>query len=186
MVEGLTEYRCIPLIADRLGHVTIGVAQIHGSSGDWPSVITRKVLGPARALALKQPDKLLVVLDKEDRTACTPELVTQALRIISADFRMNGLGCPVSLIVSDRNFECLLFADFELVDTLTIFREPVSQHLGDTTDGKNLAGIIKRCLEPSRKYEKVIHGRGIAKRMRLGEPTVLDRSRVLRKLLKEL
>lgn len=136
--------------------------------------------------ALKDPDKLIIVLDRENREPCPPELAQEALRIIRGALESQGSACEICVVVSNRQFECLLFADFELIDQMEVFQEKVSVGLQGTTENKRLRSIIKRCLKPGSKYDKKIHGKAIAKRIRLHEPAVLGRSRSLRKLVEDL
>jgi hypothetical protein len=173
-------------MAARLGHQTVGILDINGTWSDWETLITRKVLPRARTMALKRPDKLLVVLDRESRDVCSPSLARLAERIITDDLRASGTLCEVSIIVPNRQFECLLFADFDLVDRLKVFRTPISARLAGTTEEKKLSTHISACMRPNSKYDKVVHGKAIAQRMQLQSPQVLARSRSLQKFVKEL
>lgn len=186
VVEGETEYRCVGAMAGQLGHNTIGVTHIHGGCDDWDQTVRAKVIPQARIHARKNPDKLLIVLDREDRVDCPPALAARALGLINAALAGDGRLCPVSVIVSNKQFECILFADFDLVDRLQIFREPISPYLAGTTDGKKMKSVVKRCLKPRTKYDQVTVGQAIARRMNLRSVEVQARSRSLRKFVKEL
>lgn len=186
IVEGDAEYESLPTLADRMGHSTIGILNICGSFEDWLATIRGKVLPRARSLAIKRPDKLLVVMDREDRSACAPELAASGLVEIQNALRSDGTECPVSIIVCNKQFECLLFADFELADKLEIFCQPISSRLGTSTEGRKLRSAITDCLKPGRKYDKRMHAKALARRLRFDDRRVLNRSRSLRKLVAEL
>jgi hypothetical protein len=89
-------------------------------------------------------------------------------------------------VIADREFECVLFADSELVDKKAILASPLSPLLGNTTDGKNVLALLDRVLKPGKGYRKKEHGPALASKMRLLDVSVTRRSRSLQKLVKEL
>lgn len=188
VVEGPTEFYCIPSLLGRAGHIITGAMHIKGGNSDcdWRRLIEVKVLPRARSLALSQPDLLLVVLDRERRDTCPGELAQLGYRILSAGFAAHGIHCRISVVVADRSFECIIFADYENVDALEILQYPVSSGFGAELDGKNVGAIVQRALKPGRKYDKIIHGVALTRRLRFREEAVQKRSKCLRKLLKEI
>lgn len=185
IVEGDTEYYCTPKLLGRLGHVVLTPLSIHGSSGNWEQLLLRKVVPRIRALALKAPDKIIIMLDREDRPDCTAELARQATQVISHEITNFKITCSIAIIIADKYFECLLFADYDLLDSMPIFSERVSPRLGDTTDGKNVLALAKAALREGERYRKNEHGPILARRINLDSTAVAGRNRALRKLLKE-
>jgi hypothetical protein len=184
--EGETEYICVPKIVGRLGHVVVSNVHVGGCADDWNQVFEVQMLPFIKTAALKNPDKILIVVDREARVDCTPTLAAKAIQIVSAGLQAAKLNIPFTIVISDRQFEVLVMADYDLVDKLDILRQPVAPHFGDCLDGINPKAIIDSLLKPGRKYHKVKHGGALASKMRLADQTVLARSRSLRKIVKEL
>jgi hypothetical protein len=174
----------MPVLIARFGHTPIGTLTINGAAIDWEKTIRHKVVPRIFGLIQKHPDKILVVLDREDRDCC-PQLARIALSIIQNELGAAANLCDIAVIVSDRYFECTLFADYDLIDRLAILSEHISQHIGDTTDGVNVFGLLHSALMPGKRYDKVTHGLGLARKMSLSDD-VIARSRALQKLKKEL
>jgi hypothetical protein len=186
VVEGDTEYYCLPKLLAKLGHESLRPLSINGSSGHWPELVRQRVVPRVRSLKLKNPGKILVVLDRETRPECSPELARQALDLIMVETAHEGACCPIAVIIADRYFECVLFADYEALHSLEIARTPGEVLFGTGTDSKNVLAIIKGDLRPNATYHKTKHGPCLAKQIRLDNPVVLSRSRSLRKLVKEV
>jgi hypothetical protein len=184
--EGDTEYFCVPKIIGRLGHIVVSNANLGGCCQDWDQTFTAQILPYVRTAALKRPDKILIVLDREKRPECCPSLVQRAITIVTDGLAQVNLSTAFSIIVSDKKFESVVMADYELVDKLPILERAVSPEFGDSLDGKDPKTIVDRALKPGTAYHKVRHGGALASRMRLDSETVLQRSRSLRKLVKEL
>jgi len=184
--EGQTEYFCLPTIVGRRGHTVVGNLIVNGCSEDWELAISSKVIPRVFGMAEKQPDKILITLDRERRPRCSPLLAQSALQLIGDALTAKNMKCSVAIVVADLSFESILFADYSLVDRLAILRTPLSPRLGATLDGKNALAHIADCLLPGKSYDKVVHGRALAQKLRLDEAGVLNRSRSLRKLLKEI
>lgn len=66
--EGDSEYFCLPKIIGRLGHVVISNANLGGCADDWDRMFSIQILPYVQTAALKQPDKILIVVDREKRT----------------------------------------------------------------------------------------------------------------------
>jgi hypothetical protein len=67
-----------------------------------------------------------------------------------------------------------------------MFKRPLSRLIGGITDGKDILSIINANLKPSRNWDKIRFGLALAKKLDLSKGTVLQRSRSLRKFVKEL
>lgn len=184
--EGDTEFFCVPKMVGRLGHVVISNANLGGCAGDWDYVFSEQVLPYVRTAALKSPDKILIIVDKEKRQDCCPELVGRASAIVANGLAAVNLITPFAIVIADRKFESIVMADYELVDKLPILSRSVSADFGPSLDGKDPKPVVDRALRPGSAYHKVRHGSALASKMRLDNQTVLQRSRALRKLVKEL
>jgi hypothetical protein len=145
-----------------------------------------EVLPQVQTAALKRPDKILVVVDREKRPECCPELAAKASKILADGLRAVNLEANVAVVVSDRTFEVVVMADYELVDSLDIFTRSITGLLGASLDGKNPVALIREMIKPGSKYHKKSHGAKLASKMKLADGIVLARSRSLRKLVKEL
>src|SRR4051812_21151019 len=97
--EGETEFYCAPKLVGRLGHVLIHRSQIGGAMEDWEATIKIKVLPQVQTAALKKPDKLVILLDREGRSECCPTLAGAAIAIIAAGLAAENLTCPFCIIV---------------------------------------------------------------------------------------
>lgn len=186
VVEGQTEYYCLPPVLAKLGHAVIPPLIMRGSSGDWAELFRQDVVPRVRALRLKQPNKILVVLDREKRPECPPELARQGLEVINGELAHVGEPCPVAVVVANRHFECVLFADYMAVDNLNIANKSASELFGDCTDGKNVLSILRASSKPNTVYHKTEHGPRLARQLRVDEESVVSKSRCLRKLIKEV
>ena len=185
IVEGDTEYHCVPCILGRLGHIIIKVLTVNGTFEDWEKTIRIKVVPRALGIAQRRPDKILVALDRERREHCCPSLAATAKEIIDEELAAANLPCDVGVVVSDPQFEATLFAEYANVDSMTILKEQISHRFGPTTDGVNVLAHVKAVLRPGAAYDKVVHGHGLSKLLPLDDVTVLNRSRALKKMMKE-
>ena len=187
--EGQTEYYCLPKFVGRLGHVVVGQARIvmPNPEFNWERLFELRIVPLVHAMLTKNPDKILMVLDKEHRPDCCPELARRGLAVI-AQHCGHCLGCcQVGVVISDMNFESVLFADYEVVDQLTILEsENVSSTFPPSTDGQNVLPWISHSLKPGHAYQKIRDGMFLAKRIQLTSQHVQARNRSLRKLVHEL
>jgi len=186
--EGQTEYYCLPTIAGRMGNVVVGHPHIRGAGADcdWDTLFHRKVVPLVIAMAARRPDKIVIVLDREERPDCPPDLATRGINVIRENCGYCLANCTVSVVISNKKFECLLFADYEAVDKMKILHGPVSNRFPATTDEQNVLSWIRHTLRPGSSYEKIRDGKFLAQTMSMNDPAVLARSKPLRKLVKEL
>jgi hypothetical protein len=183
VVEGPTEYYCVPCIIGRLGHISVGAVALNGGFDDWEKTIRVKVVPRVVGMSERKPDKILVVLDREGRVSCCPDLAKAANEIVQAECHIE---CDVAFVISDPKFEATIFADYDNVDKLRILSERISHHFGEKTDGVNVLGHLNRAKRNGTSYDKIAHGHALAQKLTLNNPVVLARSRALRKLLKEV
>lgn len=186
--EGLTEYHCVPTFAGRLGNDVIRHVHFRGANAgfDWDQLFRKKIVPLVNAVAAACPDKIIVVLDREDRGDCPGDLANRGLAIILSDCGYYLGQCGVAVIVANKEFETILFADYAAVDTLGILKEPISQTFPASTDSQNVLSWLNGHYEPGHSYDKPRDGKHLAQKIDLNNPVVLNRSRGLRKLIKEL
>jgi hypothetical protein len=189
VVEGKTEYFTVPKLVGRLGHAVVLTLKFDGGNNDecpWESLIDSRVVPRVIGAAEKGPDKILVVIDREGRNDCSPELGEQALQIIHSGLADRNLTARVGIVVCDRRFENLLMADTELVDNFKFLLSRFSDKIGQHSDGKNVVRLFNECCPKTQRYDKLAHGIALARNMAITSQAVQSRSRSLRKLVKEL
>ncbi len=186
--EGLTEYHCVPTLAGKLGNTVIRQVHFRGSNAgfDWDQLFRKKIVPLVNAVATASPDKIVVVLDREDRADCPSDLAHRGLSIIQQDCGHYLGECTVTVIVSNREFEAILFADYAAVDSLGVLKGTVSPGFPDSTDSQNVVGWLNGHFKPGYSYDKPREGKSLAQKMNLSDEAVLARNRALRKLVKEL
>lgn len=177
----------MPRLVGRLGHVIISNVHVGGIAVEraWNVICSEQLLPYIRTAALKKPDKILVVVDRENRQNCCAELAISALASFQEGLRAVNLSADVAIVLSDKKFESIIMADYDLVDGMPILSRKVSPNFGNSLDGKDPRSILKSALKPGAAYHKVRHGAQLASKMNF-TPTVLARSRSLRKLVKEI
>lgn len=185
IVEGSTEYYCVPCILGRLGHIVIKVMTINGTFESWEKTIRTKVVPRALRMAQRNPDKIVVALDRENREPCCPDLAASAKAIIEDELSAANLQCALGIVISDPEFESTIFADYGNVDALAILCDRVSHGFGPVTDGVNVLAHVNAALRPGASYDKVVHGHALSQKLSLENGTVLGHNRALRKLVKE-
>jgi hypothetical protein len=186
--EGLTEYHCVPTVAGRLGNDVIRQVHFRGSNAgfDWDQLFRKRIAPLVTAVATAGPDKIVVVLDREDRTECPGDLAKRGLAIILEECGYCLEECSVAVIVANKEFETILFADYSAVDSLQILKGPVSQTFPATTDAQNVLSWLKGYFRSGHSYDKPRDGKSLAQKINLTDAAVQNRSRALRKLIKEL
>jgi len=186
--EGQTEYHCLPKIAGRLGNVVVGRARTIPVSGDydWERFFEKRVVPLVQAMAIKCPEKIVVVLDRERRLECPGDLARRGLNVImhACGYCLNG--CTVAVVISNRRFECILFADYSAVDKLPILDRPVSGGFPETTDENDVLDWIAPVVTEGCTYDKILHGGFLAHAMSPDSAAVQAHSRSLKKLVSEL
>ncbi len=166
-----------------MGHV-----HFRGSNAgfDWDQLFRKKIAPLVTAVATSGPDKIVVVLDREDRADCPGHLAKRGLAVILKECGHCLGQCSVAVIVANREFETVLFADYAAVDSLEILKRPVSDAFPATTDSQNVLSWLKGHFRSGHSYDKPRDGKSLAQRINLTDPAVQNRSRALRKLIKEL
>ena len=149
-------------------------------------MITKKVIPLVLAMSARNPEKILIALDREKRSDCAPDLARKAVNLIQANCGYHLTKCTVSVVVSNRSFEALLFADYAAVDTLDILRNKCSGTFPDTTDERDVLSWIRPHLKRGRSYHKHNHGKELAQRLDLDSAEVQRRNCSIRKLVKDM
>jgi hypothetical protein len=190
--EGETEYNSVPTLVAKLGHVVVGVQQLGGVGAEfpWQKLFRSRIYPYVRGFAVKsedrRPHKVLIMLDRETREECCGRLVQEAENILLEELAKENLQIPFSVVLANRQFECLLLANSKALDDSPLLRGPVSQLLGDSVDEKNVLAIIKSRLKRGHGWHKARYAKALAQRLDLQDPQILGRSRCLRKFVQEL
>ncbi|MGA2030216.1 MAG: hypothetical protein ABSG87_09105 [Verrucomicrobiota bacterium] len=190
--EGQTEFYCLPTLVAKFNHTIVGVHHLHGvgATHAWDKVVCLKFYPYVRAFAKKssvnKPDNVLIVVDRETRPQCCPELADQAVARLQSLRGADGLMMPVAVVIPNPKFECWLLANPQILDNSPLFKKPISSAIGNQTDGKNIDALIKRHLKADEKWIKHVYGKKLAQKLDLNDKTTLKRSRSLRKFVKEL
>lgn len=156
------------------------------SDFDWEKLFELRIVPLVMAMLAKNPDKIIIVLDREDRVECPGELAQRGLSVIQARCSYYLGACGLADVISNKTFECLLFADYALVDKLSILKAPASHNFPPATEGKGVISWIKAVLKPGAAYHKIRDGMYLAKHIDYERPEVQARSRSLSKLVREL
>jgi hypothetical protein len=190
--EGETEFHCVPTLVAKLGHVVVGVHQLGGvgSGFPWEKLFCDKVYPYVRGFAVKspinRPDKVIIVLDREERQECCGLLARQAQNLLLSELAKENLTMPVSVVLANRQFECWLVGDGSALDSSPLLKQKLSPLIGTTIDEANVLGIIKQNLKRGCGWDKPRYGKALAQKLDLACPRVLASSRSLRKFVKEL
>ena len=146
--------------------------------------ITRIVLLVMR----KQVDKIIVVIDLEDRVDC-PGIFADFINrnIIDELIRSYSYcGYPrICTVVSNRTFENWLISDPPGIKRLSFIRRDISSAIGNNADGKDAISLLKRAYSRTRKYIKTRDAAKIAQKVRVDLNEVRSRSKSLDKLIRE-
>lgn len=190
--EGETEYYSVPTLVAKLGHTVVGVNHLGGVGSDYPwhELFCNKVFPYVRGFAVKamqnRPDKVIVILDRERREQCCGQLASAAKLAIAAKLDEENIDIPVSIVLPNPIFECWLFANSTVLDGSKIMKRSVSEHFNDSTDEKDVLAIVCKSLKRGCAWDKPKYGKALAQKLDLTSQRVLNRSRSLRKFVKEL
>ena len=190
--EGDTEFYCIPTLVSKKGHQVVGCHNLRGVGGDypWDSLFTKKIYPYVRGFAVKsavnKPDKVLIIIDREDRSECCGGLAAEGVRLITHKLAEENLSIATSVVIPNRQIECWLMADTSALDRSPLFERPLSPLLGDNLDETNVMKVINDNLKKGQKWDKPKFGKALVQKLNLENETVLRRSRSLRKLIKEV
>lgn len=190
VVEGLSEYMALPVLMQNAGGPN--ARRVHfggqGENADLRRVAAERIAPKVRVLILKKVAKVVVVLDRERRVECAPEiarLVDAAVREeLGRRFGYRG-SPPLSVVCADRTLENWLIADPARVARSAILRKrpvPLSQ---SRVDDLNACELIKRACKKNQCYVKTKDAPALAQHVRTGEAHVQERSRSLKKFVKE-
>lgn len=154
---------------------------------DWERLFELRVIPLVHAMLSKGPDKIVIVVDRERRPDCCPDLARRGLTVIMQNCGHCIGNCQVAIVISDLNFESILFADYETVDRLPILKtENISLNFPTSTDRQSVISWIGHHLKPGESYQKIRDGMFLAQHLQLDKVEIQARSRSLRKLIREL
>jgi hypothetical protein len=195
IAEGDTEYACLPTLVAKRGHQVVFNINLGGipAQWNWEKVFSEKVFPFVRAAIRKdpegRPEKILIVLDREDRGPCCGGLATIGHRVLLEKLREDNIQdvLPIAIILANPQIECWLFAQPELLNSSSLFTTSIADVLGaECNDGRRILNVVNRTLRNGKKWDKVQNGKALAQRIDLDNPKVLERSRSLRKFVKEI
>jgi hypothetical protein len=154
----------------------------------WQTLVETRVFPRVRGMALKAPDRVLVVLDREARVDCTPTLAAQCTLVLAQALAAENIACNLRVVVCDRKFENAIFADVSIVDHLQIVdpNKKFSAQVPANIDGVNVLAKLNDCIAEGKCYDKLLHGLALARKLNYDNPDVLQKSRCLRKLISEM
>lgn len=189
VVEGQADYGAVPLLLGRAG-VAAGLPIVFRGQGlECPisTLVQKKLLSPTRAQLVRGHSKVLVIIDRETRTDCPPGLAraveAELVRQLRAAYGYPRRP-PVSVVCPDRTLENWLIADPEGIGTHVYMEKDIRRRVGSNADGRDAVAIVQWAYG-SRRYHKARDAPALAARVRVERADVRQRSRSLRKLLRE-
>lgn len=191
IVEGDTEYYCLPKIVGKLGGVVVGNNNLGGVGPEypWEVLFAEKVFPFVAAYACrsdnKRPDLVLIVIDRETRIECCPLLAKNAIEVLRKKLFDRSLHIDVSVVIPDITFENWIFVQPSLLDNSAYF-DKFSVGLPASLDGFSFSSHISRHIKKGVKWNKPASGGAIVSRVDYHDANVVGRSRSLRKLIKDI
>ena len=178
VLEGITEYRAIPLLLHQLGVRAVAPSVFNGQPVDAtvPALVEYRLLQHVRTQLLKASGKVIIVLDREDRSQSAEEFGT-ALReeLVRQIGSYDGQGAAhrVAVAVADRRFENWLLADPEGVSRSKLLRRgnDLASRVKCHADTRNAKDLLQSVMA-KRWYERAVHGPQLALHLRVEQAGV--------------
>jgi hypothetical protein len=183
LVDGEAERAGLPMLFEQLraqtGHAIVNPLQpaVHPKAD--PERFAGACVPKIEILAKKGVDRIVVLVDREDRDDCPTEIATAIRQSI---IRKTAL--PVCVVVKDRCFENWLVADAESFVSSTRFKlEPSVRRAIESglADGLDALALLKRNAVKD-SYNKVRDGKRILEQSDVGRMAAGSRS--FRRLLR--
>lgn len=191
VVEGVSEYGAIPVLLRTAGYSPMAIMQFGGQAIDCDvtTLVDRCLVKHTWLAMLKQPDKVIVVLDRENRPDCPGQFAsairTELIRQLTEAFRYSGAPC-LNVVCADRKLENWLIADPAEVAKHSYISRSFASKVGNNADSKDAEAIIKAAYRSGTQYHKRRDAPRLALRVRTNQPAVRNRSDSLDKLLREV
>jgi hypothetical protein len=190
VVEGESDVGAIPILLRTAGAKVGAVIKTGGQATECtlPTLVEKYLLKPVRAAILKDPEKVIVVLDREDRTTCPGQFATAVLQEIQSQLasQFGYMGTPAVVVVcADRKLENWLIADPAGLARHAHIRHDCATRVGAVADGKDALSILRWAYKKGTTYHKRRDAPALAKQVRTSSTQVRRRSKSLDKLLRE-
>jgi hypothetical protein len=188
IVEGESDYEAIPILLRNAGLSVASVMQIGGQSIDCDmyTLVKGRLLGKVQLTLLRQPSKVLVVLDRESRNACPGEFAGDVQNELVRQLGNGYRGTPrIVVVCADRTLENWLLADPDGIGKHNYIARDCRNRIRNNADGVNAEALLKWAYAKGRSYHKRRDAPDLALRVRSGSASVRRRSKSLDKLLRE-
>ncbi len=185
IVDGESEFKSLPHVLSVLGDAsgnTILKPVLAKLTPTAPlPVIARACATGLRQLEGRSAEIILVLMDREDRSECTPELAGS----LGRELCQKVTGVAIEVVVKDRMYENWLIADCEALACQPGRFKVTSADRGrvspDKADHVDALAIIKRSCRGA-SYHKVLDSERVLKR---ADPlTIASNSRSFRRFLR--
>ena len=188
VVEGFSEYYAVPVLLETLDVRIATPAVFHGQSDEMnASALSRRMLPEVRAQLRKGIRKLLIILDRESRATCAPNLAAtvqdEVVRRLSES--AVAVPCKIAVVCADRKLENWLLADPHGIAGHKLIRDQVRKKRPINVDGTDGKAELGRYFVHGKFYVEGQMTGSLASHVRVENSTVLRRSRSLRKLVTE-
>lgn len=190
VVEGDSEYHALPVLLAKLQVRHATPANFHGQSDTMtPKQLVHRALPCVQAQARKRVSRIIVVLDRESREECAPDFASNVqdvlIRRLTADNARPA--CPIVVVCADRKIENWLFADPAGLAKSELVRRATSKRRAPANvDGTDGEADLKALMFPHHPYRSGTMTGELAKHIRVECSKVQQRSRSLRKFVKEV
>ena len=189
VVEGEAEYGALPILVRNAGGRAVNPIIFRGQFVSAIDRLAVERIAPRVRLAMhKNVAKVVVVLDREQRSECAPEvasIVAEAVRQSLRDKYSYDGTPPVVVVCADLSMENWLLADAEGLAACRLLSRQPSVGSRTNVDGRDALRALKNACRPGRSYQKRRDAPILAERVRVTDASVRQRSRSLRKFLKE-
>jgi hypothetical protein len=164
VVDGVTEFASLPCIYTRLSNATgnqfLRPLKVDIQPKAPVGVIVRQSIRGVRQYAARDADRIILLLDREDRDECPGELA----REIEAGLK--GLGYTnASVVLKDRTFENWLIADIGAVrrcrGRFVVSNAMIGAVEPDKADRADALRLLKRAVKHGDSYDKVKDGKAL-------------------------
>lgn len=187
VVEGESEYYGLPHFLQRLGIRHTVPAVFRGQSGTMGAEgVARRAIPYIKAQLNKQVRKVLVVIDREDRSECSGQLAAGVNFQISRMLTAERIEASIVVVCANTKFENWLIADPQGLAGHKLVLPSLRQRKPLNVDGKDGEAELRRCFVKGKHYTKGTLTGQLAALVRLEDKRVQARSRSLRKLIKEV
>lgn len=188
VVEGFSEYYAVPVLLKTLDVRNATPAVFHGQSDEMnATALSHRMLPEVRAQLRKGIRKLLIILDRESRATCAPNLAASVRDEVLQRLSENAVAirCTIAVVCADRKLENWLLADPYGIAGHKLIRDEVRKKRPMNVDGTDGKAELSRYFVRGKFYVEGEMTGSLASHVRVENNTVLRRSRSLRKFVTE-